>query len=277
VVRGGGLRGIDYAVPVASAQVKGAILLAGLAADGPTTVREATPTRAHTEEMLVAAGARVERSEGAVTVWPGPVKAGEVAVPGDPSQAAFWVVAATLVPGSDLLLPDIYVGPGRAGFLDVLQRMGADITVERRGAGSETADLRIRHAPLRATRVEGAEVPSLIDEIPVLAVAAAYANGVTTFADAEELKVKESDRIASVSAALRSVGASVEPQPDGLVVEGRAQPLPGGPVESVGDHRVAMSMAVAALAGRGPVPVEGWESVATSYPAFEQDLTRCVS
>lgn len=278
VVRGGGLHGIDYAPPVASAQVKGSILLAGLGADGPTTVREAVPTRMHTEELLAIFGGDVDTSPGVSTVRPARLHAVELDVPADPSQAAFWAVAAAVVPGSDLVLERVYVGPGRAGFLDVLRRMGADIEEVGKDAASRTADLRVRSAPLVATHVGGAEVASLIDEVPALAVAAAYADGVTTFADAAELRVKETDRIATTVAGLGAVGAVAEPTPDGLVVTGRAgKPLEGGRVDSAGDHRIAMAFAVAGLAATGPVTVTGWEAVATSYPTFEEDLRRCVS
>lgn len=276
VVRGGRLHGIDYRPPVASAQVKSAILLAGLAADGATTVREAVPTRAHTEELLELCGARVERQPGAVTVWASPLRPLDFDVPGDPSQAAFWIVAACITPGSSIVLDQIYVGEGRAGFLDVLERMGADVTLSDRDDRAATATVSARFAPLRATDIEGAEVPSLIDEIPVLAVAAACAEGTTTIAGAAELRVKESDRIASMVAALGAVGATAAGRPDGLVIEGQAgRPLEGGRVEAAGDHRVAMSMAVAALAAGGPVEIDGWDSVATSYPSFEEDYERC--
>lgn len=278
VVRGGGLHGIDYRLPVPSAQVKGAVLLAALAADGPTTIREDVPTRVHTEELLTLAGADVERTAGAVTVRPGPLHPFRTAVPGDPSQAAFWLVAASITPGSDVTVRDVYVGPGRAGWLDVLRRMGASIDVEAEDPATGTATLRARSAPLHATAVRGAEVPSLIDEIPVLAVAAAAAEGTTTFADAAELRVKESDRVTTVVDALRAVGGKAEPRPDGLVVHGGGgRPLPGGTGDSRGDHRVAMALAVAGLAGAGPVTVNGWEAVATSYPTFEEDYARCVS
>lgn len=275
VVRGGKLTGIDYRLPVPSAQVKGALLLAGLGADGSTTVREAMPTRNHTEQMLLACGADVETGEGSVTIRPGPLHPAAFAVPGDPSQAAFWVVAACITPGSDLTVENVYVGPHRAGFVDVLRRMGADIQFENHDPAATVADIRARWAPLQATSVGGPEIPGLIDEIPVLAVAAAFASGVTEFRDAAELKVKESDRIASMVAALGSVGASVEGKPDGLTVEGRGMPVAGGAVDSQGDHRVAMAMAVAALAASGPVRISGWDSVSTSYPRFEEDLNRC--
>jgi 3-phosphoshikimate 1-carboxyvinyltransferase len=281
VVRGGHLTGIDYEPPVASAQVKGAILFAGLGATTPTTVREAVPTRAHTEELLVRCGANVAVRPGEVTLRPSPIgslSALELEVPGDPSQAAFWVVAACIVPGSDIRVERVYVGQARAGFLEVLRRMGADIVVEDEDPVEHTASIRVRSSQLHGTTVGGAEVPGLIDEIPVLAVAAALADGPTTFWGAAELAVKESDRVASIVAGLRAVGAKAEPRPDGLVVEGTAGgPLAGGPVDSCGDHRIAMAMAVAGLSAAGETAIDGWDSVATSYPGFEEDLRGCVS
>jgi 3-phosphoshikimate 1-carboxyvinyltransferase len=278
IVRGGGLVGIDYRLPVASAQVKAAVLLAGLGSDGDTTVREDVPTRAHTEELLAACGADIEVGTGWVTVRRSELSPLFLEIPADPSQAAFWVVAACLVPGSDLVLEDTYVGQARAGFLDVLRRMGADISFEQVDESRQTADIRVRSGPLHSTTVGGREVPGLIDEIPVLAVAAARAAGVTTFADAAELRVKESDRVSSVVSALRAVGVTAEPRPDGLVVHGNGgPPFAGGKVDARGDHRVAMAMAIAGLDAAGPTVVAGWESVATSYPGFEEDLHRCVS
>ena len=269
-IRGGDLEGIDYQLPVPSAQVKGALLLAGLSASGPTTIREAAPTRVHTEQMLESWGARVETGPGWVTVHPGDLTATECAVPGDPSQAAFWAVAGCVVPGSDLTIEQVYVGPQRAGFLDVLIRMGADIEIVGLDPARSVADIHVRAGRLTATEVAGAEVPGLIDEIPALAVAAAHAEGTTTFRDAAELKVKESDRIATVTRELQAVGGSVEATEDGLVVTGGG--VTGGAVESHGDHRIAMAMAVAGLAAEAGVRIEGWEAVATSYPAFEEDL-----
>lgn len=275
-IRGGRLTGIDYEVPVPSAQVKGAVLLAGLSASGPTTVREKLATRAHTEQMLAACGVRVEVDGPAVTVHPGPLRPADFAVPGDPSQAAFWVVAACITPGSDLTVENVYVGPQRAGFVDVLRRMGAAIELENHDPVATVADIRARWSPLTATEVGGAEIPGLIDEIPVLAVAAAFASGVTTFRDAAELRVKESDRVDTMVAALGAVGATVEGRPDGLVVHGRPGAAPaGGRVDSCGDHRVAMALAVAALACTAPVEIAGWDAVATSYPGFEEDLRSC--
>jgi 3-phosphoshikimate 1-carboxyvinyltransferase len=278
VLRGGGLRGIDYRLPVPSAQVKGAILVAGLAARGPTTVRHDAPLRLHTEKMLIQSGADVTVAAGAVTVRPGPLKPTDFEVPGDPSQAAFWVVAACITPGSDVTVERVYVGPGRGAFLDVLHRMGANVEILDRDETTSTASLHAWHGPLISTEVGGGEVAALIDEVPILSVAAAYAKGTTTFADAAELRVKESDRVEAMVSALRAVGAEAEGRPDGLVVAGTGgRPLRGGSVGSAGDHRVAMSMAIAGLAAQAPVTVSGWEAVATSYPGFEEDWRTCAS
>jgi len=270
-IRGGGLRGIDLSLEVASAQVKSAVLLAGLDASGPTSVTEPAPTRSHTEEMLLACGADLTVDGLTVQLRPSTLRPFVLEVPGDPSQAAFWAVAACIVPGSDLTIEGVYVGRARAGFLDVLRRMGADLTVVARDA--TTADLRVRHSALTATVVGGDEVASLIDEIPVLAVAAAHAEGVTEFRDAAELHHKETDRIATVASELTALGARVEARADGLVVTGSST-LRGATVRSHGDHRIAMAMAVAALGADQPTRVEGWGAVATSYPGFADDLAR---
>jgi 3-phosphoshikimate 1-carboxyvinyltransferase len=278
VVRGGGLHGIDYRPPVPSAQVKGAVLLAGLAAEGQTTVREVVPTRLHTEELLQLCGADLDVGDGFVTVRPSDLHPFDLNVPGDPSQAAFWIVAACVTPGSEVCIEHVYVGPGRAGFLDVLRRMGAAVDLSDTDPTTNTATVVARYGPLQATEVKGAEVASLIDEIPVLAVAAACAEGVSTFSDAAELKVKESDRIASMVAALRAVGVEAAPRPDGLTVRGSGgRPLAGGVADSAGDHRVAMSMVVAGAAAATPVRIDGWDAVATSYPGFEEDYRRCLT
>ena len=273
VVRGGHLKGIDYQLPVASAQVKSAILLAGLAARGTTTVRELAPTRAHTEEMLESFGAAIDTEGGGsvIRVRASALAPTDIDVPGDPSQAAYWVVAASVVPGSDVTVENVYVGRARAGFLDVLKRMGADIDISMRTA--TTADLRTRYAPLTATTVEGDEVAGLIDEIPVLTMAAAWADGVTEFRDAAELVVKETDRIVTTAAALTALGAAVEPRGDGLVVRGGGR-LHGAQIESAGDHRIAMAGVVGALGADSPSRVRGWRAVATSYPDFIADLER---
>ncbi len=281
VVRGGHLHGTEYRPPVPSAQVKSALLFAGLSAQGETTVVEEVGTRAHTEEMLAAAGAAISVSRqgtgATVRLAPGPLSPGEIEVPADPSQAAFWVVAACVTPGSELVLEDVYVGHGRAGFLEVLTRMGADIELSDEDPARRTANIRARYSQLEGTDVRGSEVPSLIDEIPVLAVAAAMAEGPTTFADAAELRVKETDRVETTVAMLRALGVAAEPAADGLtVVGGGGRPLAGGTTGSGGDHRIAMASAVAALVCSAPVTVRGWASTTTSYPAFAKDMQSCL-
>jgi 3-phosphoshikimate 1-carboxyvinyltransferase len=275
VVRGGEPLPIDYEPAVASAQVKSAVLLAALGAGGTTTVRERVATRAHTEELLALAGAKVElvRDEdgpgATVRLTGGALSSFALDVPADPSQMAFFVVAACLVPGSEVVCERVYVGHGRAGFLDVLERMGA--AVERHYRDGTTADIVARHAALVSTEVGGDEVPGLIDEVPVLAVAAALAEGTTTFRDVGELRVKESDRVESVSAMLRALGATVEVEGDTMAVTGGK--LAGGArVDAAGDHRVAMAAAVAAIAGAEPVEIDGWAAVGSSYPGFLDDL-----
>lgn len=272
-VTGRRLRGMSYEPPVASAQVKSAVLLAGLTADGSTTVTEPIPTRAHTEEILAVAGATIEVTGSSITVRPSSLAGFQIAVPADPSQAAFWAVAASLIAGSDLSLPGVYVGAARAGFLPVLQRMGARIEVDHESAA--TATLRIRSASLTATDVEPHEVPGLIDEVPALAVAAAAAEGVTTFRGVAELKVKESDRLRTISSMLNQLGVHCEVGSDWLAVHGGR--LAGGVVNSESDHRIAMAAAVAGLVASDEVRVEGWEAVETSYPRFKEDLQACVS
>jgi 3-phosphoshikimate 1-carboxyvinyltransferase len=276
VVRGGDLHAIDYALPVPSAQVKSAILFAGLAAEGTTIVREELVSRAHTEEMLAQAGADIERGDGSgvVRLRPSTLSPSEFAVPGDPSQAAFWIVAACLVPGSEITVEDVYVGPGRNGFLDVLERMGADLQVhaqvhERTGAA--TATIIARSSELHGCVVEPGEIPGLVDEIPVLAVAAARAAGETRFQGVGELRVKESDRLATISSELERFTGKVEATADELVVHG-GERLVGAEVTSHGDHRIAMAMAIAALAADDASTIDDWDAVATSYPTFEGDL-----
>ncbi len=272
VVRGGHLQGIDLDLEVPSAQVKGAVLLAGLAADGETVVRELVATRAHSEEMLAACGADLTVSGDGLTTTlrPSALEPFELDVPGDPSQAAFWLVAACLVPGSEVTVERVYTGRARAGFLDVLVRMGADLDVEPTGANTATLTARYSSG-LRGTRIGGAEIPGLIDEVPVLAVAAAVAQGPTEVADAGELRVKESDRVEATVALLAALGAGSEPRPDGLQITGGARLTPGV-VESAGDHRIAMAAAIGALVAPGPTRIAGWSAVRTSYPGFERDL-----
>ena len=191
-------------------------------------------------------------------------------MPADPSQATFWLVAATLVDGSDVVIENVYIGPHRGGAVSVLQRMGADIEVVMRS--ENTADLRVRSASLKATDIVPSEIPSLIDELPVLAVAAACAEGITTVTGAEEMRVKESDRIATTTKQLAGLGAQIEERPDGFVITGSVGCFRGGTVESDLDHRIAMTGAVAALVASGSVDVSGWETVSSSYPSFLDDL-----
>jgi 3-phosphoshikimate 1-carboxyvinyltransferase len=264
------LRGIDYSTPVASAQVKSAVLLAGLYAHGITTVREAHPTRDYTERMLQAFGWVVDHREGVASLRGGGCLRGrEIAVPADFSSAAFFLVAASLVPGSDLLLREVGIHPRRTGLLQALRLMGADIRVldARERQGEPIADLHIRHARLRGIAVPEAIVPDMIDEFPALFVAAALAEGDTTVSGAAELRVKESDRIGSMAAGLRALGAQVEERPDGAVIRGGR--LRGGAVHSHGDHRIAMSFAIAGQCCDGAVRIADCDNVATSFPGFD--------
>ena len=278
-IRGGALRGIDYTTPMASAQVKSCVLLAGLGAHGDTVVREPVLTRRHTEELLTRCGARLTEDDVAggghvVRLSPSELSPFELDVPGDPSQAAFWVVAACVVPGSEITVERVYVGRGRRGFLDVLARMGASIDeIPASGPGdlAATADIAVRFGPLHGTEVHAAEITGL-DEVPVLAVAAACASGDTVFRDVGELRVKESDRLAGVAALVAVFGARAEVEGDDLRVHGTGR-LVAGALDTHGDHRMAMAAAVAGLAaGSEPTRIGGWAAVATSYPGFAADL-----
>ena len=273
IAGGQALRGIDYTPPVASAQVKSAVLLAGLYASGTTTVRERRPTRDYTERMLSAFGWPVRHQAQAVALdGGGRLRATDLQVPGDFSSAAFLIVAASVVPGSGLRLTGVGLNPRRTGLLEALRLMGADIAIEHpRNDGMEpVGDLRVRHAALRGIAVPEALVADMIDEFPALFVAAAMADGETRVSGAAELRVKESDRIASMAAALRALGVEVTERPDGAVIRGRGGAgLTGGDVESHGDHRIAMSMAVAAQCARAPVRIRNVANVATSFPGFD--------
>jgi len=257
---------------VASAQVKTALLLAGLQADGDTEVVEPALSRDHTERLLGALGAPLEGIPGGVRARRGAPGPFDLAVPGDPSAAAFFVVGACVTPGSDLVVEDVCLNPTRIGFVEVLRRMGAEIEVEIRGerGGEPVGDIRAVASALTGTLMNGAEIPRIIDEIPALAVAAAFAEGVTEIADAGELRVKESDRIGTVSQELSQLGVRVETRPDGLVIRG-GRPKPAL-LKSHGDHRVAMAAAVAANACQGRSTVRGWRAIVSSYPTFGDDL-----
>jgi len=272
LIEGGrALHGIDYTLPVASAQVKSAVLLAGLNADRPTTVVEPAPTRDHTELMLEAAGVRVRRRPTSVTVEPAAtLELGEVAVPGDFSSAAPLLAAAALVPGSDVTVHELGLNPRRTGLLDVLERMGARVAVyNRRRAGREhLGDVQVQHAQLVATEVGPDEVPLLVDELPLVALLASHARGETVVRGAAELRVKESDRIEAVTDGLQACGVRIHSRPDGWTVKGVPSRLRGGSVDARGDHRIAMLAAVAGLASREGVEIEGAETVAISFPGF---------
>lgn len=269
-IRGGqALQGIDYALPVASAQLKSALLLAGLYARGETVVREPHPTRDYTERMLAAFGWPIEFEPGLARLTGGHrLAATDIKVPADFSSAAFFLVAATVIPGSDLVLRGVGINPRRTGLLAALGLMGADIAIldARSEGGEPVADLHVRHAPLRGIDVPEALVPDMIDEFPALFVAAAAAQGTTRVSGAAELRVKESDRIAVMAAGLRELGARIDETPDGAVLHGG--PLRGGRVESRGDHRIAMSFGIAAQLASGPVTIGDCANVATSFPGF---------
>ncbi len=274
LVTGGKLKPINYTLPVASAQVKSAVLLAGLFADGETTVVEPTITRDHTETMLKYFGVTTVRQEQNISVQGGQIpQARDFQVPGDISSAAFWAVAAAAQPGATLTIADVGLNSTRTGVLAVLQRMGADITIvpHSKDQAEPMGTVTIRGGTLQATVIEGAEIPNVIDELPVLAVAAALAQGRTIIRDAGELRNKESDRITCVATNLLAMGGQVKELPDGMEIEG-GSPLHGARVTSYGDHRIAMAFAIAGLFADGETIVEDVDCVATSYPGFDTHL-----
>jgi 3-phosphoshikimate 1-carboxyvinyltransferase len=268
------LRGVEYRLPVASAQVKSCLLFAGLLAEGETRIVEPQRTRDHTERMLAAAGADIRRDGEAVVVQPAEQLAIErIVVPADFSSAAFFVAAALLVPGSEVSLTGVGLNPTRTGLLSILERMGARIEVIPEGEeGGEPTGTVVSHASeLHGTDVGGVEVPLAIDELPLVALAACFAEGETTIRDAAELRRKESDRIATVAAALTALGGRVEASEDGMRIEGTGG-LRGGAIDSHGDHRIAMLGAIAGIPSREGVEVTGMDAAAVSYPGFERDL-----
>ena len=273
-VRGGALHGIRYRQPVASAQVKSAVLLASLFADGETVVEEPGPSRDHTERMLTAMGADVRREGPAVSVRPvDALSAIDIEVPGDISSAAYWLVAAAAHPDAEVALPNVGINPTRTGLLDALAMMGVSLDVgEERMAGEEpVADLAVRSSRLHGIEAGGDLVLRMMDELPVLAVAAALAEGATVVRDAQELRVKESDRIASLVRELSKLGVAIEERDDGFVVQG-GRPMRGVRVSGGGDHRLTMALAVAGLLTEGETIIEDGESVAVSYPGFWTDI-----
>jgi 3-phosphoshikimate 1-carboxyvinyltransferase len=269
------LHGITYELPVASAQVKSCLLFAALLAEGETRVVEPLPTRDHSERMLIAAGAQVRREGDTVIIAPAErLEPGKLVVPADFSSAAFFIAAATIIPGSDVLLHDVGLNPTRTGLLTVLERMGAasiEITPTGEDGGEPIGDIRIGHSELRGCEVGGADVPLAIDELPLVALVACLAEGTTTIRDATELRRKESDRIAVVTDALRALGGKVEATEDGIVIEGGGT-LRGGAIDSHGDHRIAMLGAIAGAASKDGVEVGNMAAAEVSYPGFEVDL-----
>ena len=278
-IQGQQLRGATIRTPVASAQVKSALVLAALTATGATTVIEPVQSRDHSERMLRAFGAQLSVGGPGlteVTVTPGASLRGQdVIVPGDISSAAFWLVAGAITPGADLTVQNVGLNPSRTGVLDVLAQMGARIELlnGREVAGEPVGDLRVTHGPLQAFTIGADLIPRLVDEIPVLAVAACYAEGISRVSGAEELRVKETDRLAVMARQLGAMGARIEEFADGLTIEGGVT-LHGAEVDSETDHRVAMSLAVAAQVAHGPTQLHRPEAAAVSYPGFWEDLER---
>lgn len=278
LIRGRQLKGIHYHSPVASAQVKSSILLAGLYADGETMVTEPVISRNHSEIMLRTFGASVETKGTTACIRPYPKLEGQkILVPGDISSAAYFIAAGLLVPGSDLLIRNVGINPTRDGILRVAQAMGAKISLLNVNTeGEPTADLHVVYSPLRGTVIEGDLIPTLIDELPILAVMAAAAEGTTVIRDAAELKVKESDRIAVMTRNLAAMGADVTPTEDGMIIHG-GRPLKGAQIQTHGDHRIAMSFAVCSLIAEGMTTLDDSQCVSISYPSFYSDLRKLLS
>ncbi len=276
-VQGGTLQGIGYQTPVASAQIKSAILLAGLFANDLTRIEEPGPSRDHTERMLKTFSVDID-IEGCVCQMEGSLQpqAQEIHIPSDISSAAFFITAATIIPDSELFIESVGINPTRTGYLDVLQEMGANITMEnKRQFGTEpVADLRVRHASLKGVRLGGETIVRMIDEFPVFAVAAAFAEGKSIVEDAEELRLKESDRISTIVTELSKMGVKIQEKEDGFEVEG-GHTLKGTECESHGDHRIAMALAIAALGAQGQSHLHGISPIATSFPGFFETLQQC--
>jgi 3-phosphoshikimate 1-carboxyvinyltransferase len=273
-IRGEALHGITYRLPVASAQVKSALLLAGLYAEGITTLIEPVQTRDHTERMLQSFGVAISQEGDQISISQHHhLQATEIRVPGDFSSSAFFIAAALLVPGSDIILRKVGFNPTRTGLITALRHMGAEIEVLGQEMWGEelVADLRIKHQPLQGTVIAGELIPRLIDELPIIAVLATQAEGVTEIRNAEELRVKESDRIAAIATELRKMKAEVEELPDGLRIMGKT-PLVGAMVSSYQDHRIAISLLIAGLIATGKTEVDGAEAINISYPRFLDDL-----
>lgn len=277
-IEGTPLRAIDYQNPVGSAQVKSAILFAGLQAEGMTSVREKTVSRDHTEQMFKYFGADIESDDGKVNVTGGRTLTGKnVHVPGDISSAAFFMVAASMVKGSAIKFPNVGLNPTRTGVIDVLREMGAaiEITDESDKNGERLGTVSVAYQQVKPVVIGGALIPRLIDELPVIALLATQAEGTTVIKDAAELRVKETDRIAAVTEALSAVGANIEATADGMIIHGPT-PLTGGTMDSYGDHRLGMMAAITSLVASGPITIKDPACIDISYPAFFEDLERLV-
>ena len=275
---GGQLHGIAYKSPVASAQVKSCVLLAGLYADAPTSVTEPVLSRNHTELMLAGFGAHVASSGTTATIEPEPDLNGmKIEVPGDISSAAYFLAAGLMIPNSEILIKNVGINPTRDGILRVAKEMGGDITIlnEKTSGGEPTCDLLVRSSSPKGVTIGGKIIPTLIDEIPMIAVMACFAEGITTIKDAQELKVKESNRIDTVVTNLKAMGAHIEATDDGMIIEG-GYPLHGAVIDSHLDHRIAMSFAIGALGADGETRIEGAECVKISYPEFYQTLEKLI-
>ena len=275
-VRGGALAGISHHSEVASAQVKTCVLIAGLQASGETSFQEPAISRDHTERLLGHLRVPIDKSIDRLTVKATNIRnASSLSVPGDVSSAAFLLVAAAILPGSEVTVPDVGLNPTRTGILDVLSRFGAEVAVtnERHVCGEPRGDVTVRPGDRKPVVVQGADVPRTVDELPLVAVLGAFAEGETVIADAAELRIKESDRISTMAAGLSAFGASVEVMPDGLSIKGPTK-MRGARVDPAGDHRVAMALAIAGLGADGPSEIAGAECVSVSYPGFWEDLER---
>ncbi len=275
VIRGGGLRGIEYDLPMASAQVKSAIILAGLSAGGQTVIHQPALSRDHTERMVSAMGGKIEQDGLDLVIHPASLNAVDITVPGDISSAAFWMVAGLCHQNSHVLVRGVGLNPSRTGIVDVLQEMGAgdalQLLDQRTEGGEPVADILVTPAELRGIEIGGDLIPRMLDEVPILAVAACFATGDTVIRDAAELRVKETDRIATTVEELSRLGANIEAREDGMIIHGTGR-LNGAECQSHGDHRLAMSMAVAGLLAGGETTVHGAADASVSYPEFWQDL-----
>ena len=275
VIRGGSLRGIEYDLPVASAQVKSCILLAGLSADGDTVIHQPALSRDHTERMVTAMGATVQEDGLDLSLRPGSLRSVDISVPGDISSAAFWIVAALCHPNSRVLVRGVGLNPSRTGIIDTLMAMGAGDSLllvdERTEGGEPVADLLVTPGQLKGAEIGGDMIPRILDEVPILAVAACFAEGETVIRDAAELRVKESDRIATTVTELSRLGADIEARDDGMVIRGTGR-LTGAACQSHGDHRLAMAMAVCGLLADSETKVHGAADASVSYPTFWQHL-----